>query len=280
MNTNKEHNADLPITHNLTLIYVLSIIITILMTAASVTGLLYRAVVYPTDDLLQSLLPSDVVNLFIGLPILLVSMWLTRRGKLIGLLFWPGALFFVLYSYAVYIFAMPLNAAFLFHLTLVMLSAYTLIGLVASIDRERVRQRLTGSVPERLAGGILAGFGILFFLRVIGVMVRALTRQAPMAETEFALNTSDYLITPAWVVCGVLLWRRKGFGYVAGLGLLFQASMLFIGLIVSLVLQPFLTPAPFAPVDVVVVFIMGLISFIPLAFFVRGAVSGRSSSPM
>ena len=28
---------------------------------------------------------------------LLVSMWLTRRGKLIGLLCWPGALFYVLY---------------------------------------------------------------------------------------------------------------------------------------------------------------------------------------
>jgi len=279
MNTNQERNTGLPLRRKLTLIYTLSFIIAILMVTASVTGLLYRAVVYPTDDLLQSLLPSDVVNLFIGLPILLVSMWLTRRGKLIGLLFWPGALFFVLYSYAVYVFAMPLNAAFLFHLTLVMLSAYTLIGLVASIDRERVRQRLTGSVPERLAGGILAGFGILFFLRVIGVMVRALIRQAPFTEIEFALNTSDYLITPAWVICGVLLWQRKEFGYVAGLGLLFQASMLFIGLIISLVLQPFLSAAAFAPVDVVVVFVMGLISFIPLALFVRGVVSGRSSSP-
>ena len=279
MNTNQERNTNLPIRRNLTLTYALSFIIAILMAAASVAGLLYRTVVYPTDELLRSFVSNDVVNLFIGLPILLGSMWLAWRGKLIGLLFWPGALFFVLYSYAVYVFAMPLNAAFLFHLTLVMLSAYTLIGLVASIDRERVRQRLTGSVPERLAGGILAGFGILFFLRVIGVMVRALIRQAPFTEIEFALNTSDYLITPAWVICGVLLWQRKAFGYVAGLGLLFQASMLFIGLIISLVLQPFLTAAPFAPVDVVVVFVMGLISFIPLALFVRGVVSGRSSSP-
>jgi hypothetical protein len=280
MNTNQERNAGLPIRRKLTLIYTLSFIIAILMAAASVTGLLYRAVIYPTDDLLQSLLPNDVVNLLIGLPILLVSMWLTRRGRLIGLLFWPGALFFVLYSYLVYVFAMPLNAAFLFHLTLVMLSAYTLIGLIASIDGEAVQQRLTGSVPERLTGGILAGFGLLFFLRVIGVMIRALASQAPFTETEFALNASDFLISPAWIVCGVLLWRRKAFGYVTGLGLLFQASMLFIGLIVSLVLQPFLTAAPFALVDVVVVFAMGLICFIPLALFMRDVVSGCRSPPM
>jgi hypothetical protein len=223
---------------------------------------------------------TDVTILFIGLPMLLGSMWLTWRGKLIGLLFWPGALFFVLYNYIVYIFAMPLSVAFLLHLALVTLSVYTLIGLVASIDGKVVQQGLTSAVPERLAGGVLAGLGLLFFLRVISVMVNALTNQAPIAETELALHTSDFLIAPAWVACGVLLWRRKEFGYVTGLGLLFQASMLFIGLIIFLLLQPFLTTAPFVLVDVVVIFTMGLICFIPFGLFVRGVVSSRSSSPM
>ena len=240
------------------------------MAVASVAGLLYQTIIYPTDELLQSFVPNDVVNLFIGLPILLGSMWLARRGKLIGLLFWPGALFFVLYNYIIYVFAMPLNVAFLLHLALVTMSVYTLIGLVASIDGKVVQQRLTGAVPERLAGGVLAGLGLLFFLRVIGVMVDALISQTPIAETELALHTADFLITPAWVIGGVLLWRRKAFGYVTGLGLLFQASMLFIGLIIFLLLQPFLTTAPFVLVDVVVIFVMGLICFVPFALFVRG----------
>ena len=279
MNTNQEHNTSLPTRRNLTLIYALSFIIAILMAGASVTGLLHRAAIYPTDDLLQSFVSNDVVNLLIGLPILLGSMWLARRGKLIGLLLWPGALFFVLYNYMVYVFAMPLNVAFLLHLTLVTLSVYTVIGLIASIDGEAVQQRLTGSVPERVAGGILVGLGLLFFLRVIGVIVSALTSQTPIAETELALHVSDFLITPAWVIGGVLLWRRKELGYVTGLGLLFQASMLFIGLIIFLLLQPFLTAAPFVLADVVVIFILGLICFIPFALFVRGVVSGRRSSP-
>ncbi len=84
MNTNRECNTGLPVRGNLTLIYVLSFIIAVLMAAASVLGLLYRAVIYPTDDLLQSFVSNDVVNLFIGLPILLGSIWLTHRGKLIG----------------------------------------------------------------------------------------------------------------------------------------------------------------------------------------------------
>jgi CHASE2 domain-containing sensor protein len=71
---------------------------------------------------------------------------------------------------------------------------------------------------------------------------------------------------------GILLWRRKEFGYVTGLGLLFQASLLFIALIIFLLLQPFFARAPLATVDIAVIFIMGLICFIPFVNFVRGIV--------
>jgi hypothetical protein len=245
------------------------------MAAAAVMGILYRADLYPTDDLQQSLVPTDVANLLVGLPILLGSIWLARRGKLIGLLLWPGALFYVLYNYLVYVLVMPLNVAVLLHQALVVTSTYTLIGLMTSIDGEAVRRRLGGSVPERFAGGVLAGLGLLFLLRAAGVLVGALAGQETLAPTELAPNISDLLVAPALVIGGLLLWRRKAFGYVAGLGLLFQASMLFIGLIVFLLVQPFLTTAPFALLDVVVVAILGLICFVPLALFARGVLMLR-----
>lgn len=278
MNTNQKDTADLPIRSNLTLAYAISLVIAALMAIASVAGLLYQTIIYPTDELLQSFVPNDVVNLFIGVPILLGSLWLARRGKLIGLLFWPGALFYVFYTYIIYVFSMPLNVAFLLHLTLVTLSAYTMIGVVASIDGKAVQHRLTGAVPERAGGGVLAGLGILFFVRVTGVMVNALISQTPLPAAELALHVSDFMISPAWVIGGVLLWRRQALGYVTGLGLLFQASMSFIGLIVVLILRPFITAAQFVLSDVLVVFVMGMVCFIPFGLFVRGAASKRSPS--
>jgi hypothetical protein len=275
MRTDQEHGGTLPTRRNLKLVYAVSFIIAILMAAASAGGLAYGVDLYPTDDLLHALLPTDIVNLLLGLPILLGSMWLARRGKLIGLLLWPGALFFVLYNYLVYVLVVPLNVALLLHLALVMLSAYTLIGLLASIDGEALQQRLAGAVSERVAGGIVAGLGLLFFLRAVGVLIGALASQTPMPETELAPNVADFLIAPALVIGGALLWRREAFGYVVGLGLLFQASMLFIGLIVFLLVQPFLTAAPFALVDVVVVLVLGLICFVPFGLTVRGVVSAR-----
>jgi hypothetical protein len=133
-------------------------------------------------------------------------------------------------------------------------------------------------VPERATGGILTGFGLLFAVRVVGVIVSALTSQTTVAESELAVHISDFLISPALIIGGILLWRHKELGYVAGLGLLFQASMLFIALIVFLLLQPVLTTAPFAPVDVAVISAMGLICFVPFGLFVRGVVSERASS--
>jgi len=171
MNTSKVKATRLPIKQDLKLIFVSTILIAILVAAASISGILNRSVVYPTDDLLQSFLPNDVVNLCIGLPILIVSMWLTWRGKLIGLLFWPGALFFVFYNYLVYVFVMPPGLSFLMHLVLVSMSVYTMIALVAAIDAQAVRQRLGGAVPERLAGGVLMGMGALFLLRVLALTV-------------------------------------------------------------------------------------------------------------
>lgn len=88
MNTNQERNASLPIKRDLTLVYAFSLIVAILMAAASITGILYRTVIYPTDELLRAFVPNDVVNLFVGLPILIVSMLLAlaRQADRVALL--------------------------------------------------------------------------------------------------------------------------------------------------------------------------------------------------
>jgi hypothetical protein len=248
------------------------------MAVVSIIGLRYRTLIYPTDDLIQTFVSNDVVNLFIGLPILLGSMSVAWRGKLIGLLCWVGALFFVFYNYIAYVFAMPLNWAFLLHLLLAMMSGYTFIGLVVSIDGKVVQQRLSGAVQEKLAGAVLAGLGLLFLVRVISIVVNAIISGTLLARTELAVSISDFLITPAWILVGILLWRRKELGYVAGLGMLFQGSMLFVALIIFLLLQPFLTTAPLVIADIVVILAIGLICFIPFALFVRGVIGEHRSS--
>ena len=86
MSTKHDSAASLPIKHDLRLVYLVTFIVALIMTIASVYGIIFPSAIYPTEKLLRTFMPNDVVNLIIGVPILLGSMWLTRRGKLIGLL--------------------------------------------------------------------------------------------------------------------------------------------------------------------------------------------------
>ena len=188
--------TSLPGSRRLTLAYASSLIIALLVAIASVAGLLYGNTLYPTEEMLLLKPPTDLFTLVVGLPLLLGSMWLARRGKLLGLLCWPGVLLYVLYIYVSYAIGVPFNVLFLVYVLLVALSAYTLIGLVASIDAAAVRQRLAGAVPERVAGGILVALAILFSLMNLAEIVAALTGPAPDYLLAYPVWISDFIVSP------------------------------------------------------------------------------------
>ncbi len=261
----------LPVTRPLAREYPLSLVIALLMTAASLAGLLAPHSLYPSAELRHGFVSNDVVNLVLGLPLLLAAPALTRRGKLLGLLFWPGALFYVTYNYIAYAIAMPLTWQFVLYLALVGLSAYTIVRLLKNIDGAAVQAQLQGRVTERFGAGVLMGFGLLFFLRAVAEFF-----DGAAGMPEFGVLVADGLITPFWILGGLYLWRKQPLGYVAGAGLLFQASMLFVALLVFFVLQPFVAAVPFPVVDFVVIFVMGFVCFVPLGLFVRGIAKTRN----
>jgi len=270
--TNHTQSHKLSLTSELTRSKLLTIIVAVLMGMLSLTGLLFPDYAYPSEDAMQSLKVNDVINLVIGLPILLGSMWLTFRGKLVGLLFWPGAILYVLYNYIPYSLVISSGVLIFAYLVLVLLSVYTFYVLLRSIDSDQVKEQLSGAVSEILAGWFLLVFGALFIGRAISQFAPAIMDQTPLPPVEIGVLIGDIVISILWIVGGILLLRRKPLGYTSGLGLLFAASMLFIGLIVFLIIQPVITDAPFNMTDVIVIAVMGLILSIPFALFLRGTI--------
>ena len=267
-------SASLPITRDLTLAYALSFAIALLVAVAAVGGLLFRDSVYPTEDLILSFLPVDVFHLGVGLPVLLGSMWLARRGQLTGLLCWPGALLYVLYSYVTNLIGVPFGVLFLPYLLLVTLSAYTTIALVASIDGEALRQRLAGGVPVRSAGVVLVVLTSLFIVNAVAEIVTALASQRPVGALDLMLWIADLTtIAPVCLVGGILLLQRKALGYVGGTGLLLAYSMLFIGLLPVMLFPALYNASPIDGAGIVMMLVAGLICLILFARFVRGAMS-------
>ncbi|MEW6030631.1 MAG: hypothetical protein ACOYZ8_11700 [Chloroflexota bacterium] len=246
-----------------------------LMTLLSLAGLFFQSTFYPTQDLQRAFVSNDVVNLLIGLPALLLSPSLARRGKLIGVLLLPGALLYVAYNYIAYSIATWTSVQSIFYIALVGLSAWSAFQSFAHIDKHGIQQKLHGRVPSRFAGGVLTVFGLLFFLRGLAQVYAAISNSDSLVTPEMSVVYADLLITPLWILGGLSLWRRQAFGYAAGAGLLFQASMLFIALLVFFILQPFLTGAEFPATDFAVIFGMGLVFFIPFGLFVRGILSAE-----
>jgi hypothetical protein len=226
--------AGLPLAQSLKPSYLFSLLITLLTAAASIVGLLYTDTIYPTAELRHTYVANDAFSLIFGLPILLIAMWLTWRGHLAGMLFWPGAILYGLYNYISYLFGIHFSGLFFVYLTIVILGLYTLIALVACIDAKVVQQRLSGNVPERFGGSVLVLLGTAYILMASAVLISNLTGRTSLPQSDLAVFVADLFMAPAWVIGGVLLWRRQPLGYVGGTGLLFGASMLFIGVICAI----------------------------------------------
>jgi hypothetical protein len=259
----------LPLKRSLTDAANLSRIVAGLMAAASLAGLLFPGALYATVELQQSYLTNDVVNLIVGLPVLAGAIWFARRGSLLGLLLWPGALLYVVYNYLAYAFGNPLGWLTFVSLALVVISTLAIINLMGCIDAEDVKELLVDVTPRRSAGGVMIVFGVFFIFRIAGIIANAMSEQMPLPYSEIGVAVADVALSILFIVGGVLLLRRKALGYVSGLGLLFAASTLFIGLLIYFILEPFVSDVFFAWVDFLVVLVMSLICFIPFGMYVR-----------
>ncbi|MGB8261707.1 MAG: hypothetical protein WCE75_15200 [Terracidiphilus sp.] len=254
---------------------VASVAIAGLMAGFSVTALLRPALIYPTPELVRAFQANDAVNLGLGVPALLTAVWLARRGALAGVLLWPGALLYALYNYLAAGFALIGSPAVAPVLALVALSLYTVVSLMARTGAEAVRQQLAGRVRERTCGAVLAVLGLLVWARSLYELLQPALHRTPLPVAGAAVDAADFLVAPAFLLGGILLWRRRAPGYLAGLGLLFLASLLFVGLIAFLILQPVLAGARQAPDSVAAIALMGLVVWIPFGIFLRGVLRAR-----
>lgn len=161
---------------------------------------------------------NDFVTLVLGVPLLLISAWLTMRGSLRGHLLLTGTLGFFLYTYMSMSFLAAYNALFLVYVALFSLSLFAFILSMLRFDL----QTLPGCFSDRLprgwiAGALFLGGGFLLLAWLGRIVPPLLQNQVPPLEntTTLVIQAMDLgLIVPLSILSGVLLLRRSAWGYL------------------------------------------------------------------
>jgi hypothetical protein len=180
---------------------------------------------------------NDWFTLVAAVPLVVMALVLAGRDSIRGLLLWVGMLGYGSYNYAFYLFGAELNSFFPLYVLTCVLSSVTLMLVLSRTDVELVAASFDPHTPVRLVGGYLVFVGLglsCVWLTVWAAYVFA-GRATPVEPEAFKLVAALDLsmMVTALVGGGILLWRRRAWGYVIAVIAGVQASLYLMVLTVN-----------------------------------------------
>lgn len=215
---------------------------------------------------------NDLVTLVLGLPLLVVSLWLALRGSLRGRLLLTGTLGFILYTYVTMSFGAAYNELFLAYVALSSLSLFAFILSMMSFDLKTLPAHFSENLPRGWIAGLLFFAATFLSLAWLGRVAATFAPSAiPALEnvTSMFIQAMDLgLIVPLCVLSGVLLLRRQAWGYLlASVSLM---KFLTLGVAVSVMgLNMARLGVPVSAVELVVFPVIALANLVMVALLFR-----------
>ena len=164
---------------------------------------------------------SDIVDLFLILPILVCSTILARRGSLRGVLIWAGTLGFLTYNFLIYTFDVRFNMMFPAYCAVLGLSFYGLMTAREFLSPDEVAKTFSNGAPRKSVAAVFLFIAVSAAAGELKEILSAIrSGQAPpsVADTGQFTNPIHVLdlcfLLPALVIAAVLLLRRREKGFV------------------------------------------------------------------
>jgi hypothetical protein len=198
---------------------------------------LYR---YDTVTLASQVIAQDHVTLFIGVPLLILATILARRGSLRGRLLLAGTLAYFLYTYTSYAFGLAYNALFLVYVALFALVLFAFVLALMALDIPTLPESFSPRLPRRLIALFLFTLGAFLLTAWLERIVSAaLANQSPYGletNTTLVIQVLDLgLIVPVSLLGGILLWRRRPWGYLLSSIILIDGLTYFLALLAMII---------------------------------------------
>jgi len=218
-------------TNNFRLISVLTIIMVIPLIIVSYFGVFISSTYSrETASLAAQGVGQDIVNLFIVVPMLLISLFFIRKNYKIAYLVFSGAVSYILYSFVIYSLGIHFNNLFLLYCAILGLSIYIFIITLIDMSKIDFINIKENNVPYRSISSFLIIVSAMFSLIWLKEIVPAIINNTvPKSVADFNILVNPVHVIdlsfalPGLIVSAVLLLKRKHLGYV-----LTPISLLFI----------------------------------------------------
>lgn len=167
----------------------------------------------------------DVINLFIGLPLLAVAIVLSCRNSLRGRLFLGGMLFYFFYVYLMAMSGYAFNRLFLVYVAIFALSGVAFFLNLHTIDVDLLPAQVSARFPRRLFIGFTFFVSVVLIIlwsgRIIPIMINDRFPPDVAGLTTLISQGIDLgMVVPLMLSTGILLWRRSPWGFLlAGIGI-------------------------------------------------------------
>ncbi|MBT2697383.1 hypothetical protein J7E79_08155 [Bacillus sp. ISL-40] len=185
---------------------------------------------------------QDYVTLFFGVPLLVFSLYLSRKGLLKGHLLLTGTLGYFLYTYASYSFLSMYNSMFLVYVILMAASFFAFTLAMMSFEIAKLPLSFKEKLPVKIIGGFLLFASFVFGMMWLGKIVKPLMNHTPTEGIEhyttLVIQALDLgFVVPVGIISGILLIKRKPFGYLLASVIIIKDITLLTALSAMIFLQ-------------------------------------------
>ncbi len=257
---------DLP---NLKALRVLTILLVLSLTVVSLAGVFLPGT-YERDSVSMAAqgVGQDVVDLFLAVPLLMVTFLFASRGHRVGILLYAGMLFYVMYSFIIYCFGVFFNQWFLLYCLTLGLSLYAFILVMSGLREMNVEGWFEGAPVKLISVYIIFVALVFYVLWLKSVLPAIISKSVPAELIAYKLPVNAVHVIdlafalPGLILGAVLLWREKGMGYViASVALVFMVM-----LTLALAAMVFVLNRRGISEDLSIAMVFGVLSVVSLLF--------------
>ena len=187
---------------------------------------------------------QDIVDLFLVVPLLIISLIYIRRKHRFFILIFNGIIFYILYSFFIYSFGVHFNNLFLLYCLILGSSLYIFIITVTELSGTDIKYLFSEKIPLKTIAIYFIVIAAMFYLLWLKDIIPAiLNNTVPKSVSDNGLLVNPVHVLdisvalPGLIITAVLLLKKHNLGFIFAPVLLVFLIILTVALIGMLIMM-------------------------------------------